>query len=95
MISFSKFRTFKTVQPRSHRAGIEASEKVYLYARVSFWLCNWLNADVPATFDAANQLMGRFLTTDLQRSVIRNGGSMWWSKSTAVEVLFPSGELLF
>jgi hypothetical protein len=34
-------------------------------AWVSFWGCNWLKADVPATFEAANQWMGGFLTKDL------------------------------
>lgn len=74
MISFSKFRTFKTVQPRAHRAGIDASEKVDLNARVSIWGCNWLEADVPATFEAANQWMSHFLVTDLQVSVKRMEG---------------------
>ena len=71
MISFSKFRTFKIFQPRARRAAIETSKKADMNAQVSFWGCNWLNADVPATFEAANQWMGHFLITDLQVSVKR------------------------
>jgi hypothetical protein len=67
---------FYSFNPDPTKLESKLLEKVDMNARVSFCGCNWLNADVPATFEAASQLTGRFLTTDLQGSVVKNGGNV-------------------